>query len=89
MRVGLQYLLPSFSDYMVQQPGYLSSFPARNWIRTSAVLDGTIPHEDICHWVDVRHVIRLPLAFPAEADRGNDDGALRTTIMRTEGNHAA
>lgn len=40
------------SDFMAQQPGYLFGFPARNWNWTSAVLDGTIPLEDICRWVD-------------------------------------
>lgn len=40
------------SDFVVQQPGYLFGFPARNWNWTSAVLDGTIPAEDICRWVD-------------------------------------
>lgn len=40
------------SEFMAQQPGYLFGFPARNWNWISAVLDGTIPFEDICRWVD-------------------------------------
>ena len=40
------------SDFMAQQPGYLRGFPASNWNWTSAVLDGTVPYEDICHWID-------------------------------------
>lgn len=40
------------SDFMAQQPGYLCGFPASNWNWTTAVLDGTVPYEDICHWID-------------------------------------
>ena len=40
------------SDFLTQQPGYLRGFPASNWNWTTAVLDGTIPYEDICRWVD-------------------------------------
>lgn len=40
------------SDFMAQQPGYLRGFPASNWNWTTAVLDGTVPYEDICHWID-------------------------------------
>ncbi|MBR0161370.1 MAG: MmcQ/YjbR family DNA-binding protein [Oscillospiraceae bacterium] len=40
------------SDFVIQQPGYLPGLPARNWNWTTAVLDGTIPYEDICRWVD-------------------------------------
>ena len=40
------------ADLIAQQPGYLRGYPARNWNWTSAVLDGTIPFEDICRWVD-------------------------------------
>lgn len=40
------------ADLVAQQPGYLRGFPASNWNWTTAVLDGTIPFEDICRWVD-------------------------------------
>ena len=40
------------ADFVTQQPGYLRGFPASNWNWTTAVLDGTIPFEDICRWVD-------------------------------------
>ena len=41
-----------FADLLARQPGYLRGFPARSWNWTTAVLDGTIPFEDICRWVD-------------------------------------
>jgi len=40
------------SDFVMQQPGYLRGLPASNWNWTTAVMDGTIPYEDICRWVD-------------------------------------
>ena len=40
------------ADFVAQQLGYLSGFPASNWNWTTAVLDGMIPFEDICRWVD-------------------------------------
>lgn len=40
------------ADFVAQQPGYLRGFPASNWNWTTAVLDGTIPFEDICRWLD-------------------------------------
>ncbi len=40
------------ADFVSQQPGYLFGLPARNWNWTSAVLDGAIPLENICRWVD-------------------------------------
>ena len=40
------------SDYLAQQPGYLQGFPSPKWNWTSMVLDGTVPFEDICHWLD-------------------------------------
>ena len=40
------------ADLVAQQPGYLRGFPASNWNWTTAVLDGTIPFEDICRWLD-------------------------------------
>ena len=40
------------SDYISQQPGYLRGFPSKKWNWVSAVLDGTVPLEDICRWLD-------------------------------------
>ena len=41
-----------FSDFLMQQPGYMRGFPASNWNWTTAVLDGTIPYEDVCRWIN-------------------------------------
>ena len=43
------------ADYLAQQPGYVRGFPAKSWNWTSAVLDGTVPLEDVCRWVDESH----------------------------------
>lgn len=40
------------AGFVTQQPGYLHGFPASNWNWTTAVLDGTVPYEDICRWID-------------------------------------
>lgn len=40
------------ADFVAQQPGYLRGFPAGNWHWTTVVLDGTVPYEDICRWID-------------------------------------
>ncbi len=40
------------ADLPAQQPGYVRGFPAAGWNWTSAVLDGTIPIEDICLWLE-------------------------------------
>lgn len=40
------------ADFVAQQPGYLRGYPAGNWNWTTAVMDGTIPFEDIRRWVD-------------------------------------
>ncbi len=40
------------ADFLLQQPGYVRGFPAGSWNWTSAVLDGTVPFEDISRWVD-------------------------------------
>lgn len=39
-------------DMVAQQPGYLRGYPSSKWNWTSAVLDGTVPFEDICRWID-------------------------------------
>ncbi len=40
------------ADFVAQQPGYLHGFPASNWNWMTAVLDGTVPYEDICRGID-------------------------------------
>lgn len=39
-------------DMLAQQPGYLRGYPSNRWNWTSAVLDGTVPLDDICRWID-------------------------------------
>lgn len=39
-------------DMVAQQPGYLWGYPSSKWNWTSALLDGTVPFEDICRWID-------------------------------------
>ena len=43
---------PMLRDMVAQQPGYLWGYPSSKWNWTSAVLDGTVPFEDICRWID-------------------------------------
>lgn len=40
------------ADILLQQPGYLGGFPAVNWNWISAVMDGTVPLDDLCRWID-------------------------------------
>lgn len=40
------------ADVLAQQPGYLRGYPSRKWNWLSAVMDGTVPLEDICRWLD-------------------------------------
>ena len=42
----------TLADLLARQPGYLRGFPARGWNWTTALLDGTVPFEDICRWLD-------------------------------------
>ena len=37
---------------LLQQPGYLKGYPAASWRWVSAVLDGTVPVDDLCMWLD-------------------------------------
>lgn len=39
-------------DLLAQQNGYLQGYPAKGWNWLSAVLDGTVPYEDICRLLD-------------------------------------
>lgn len=41
-----------FAEFMMQQPGYLWGYPSSKWNWVSMVLDGTVPFEDICRWLD-------------------------------------
>ena len=41
-----------FADFLMQQPGYLRGYPSKTWNWLSVVLDGTVPSEDICQWLD-------------------------------------
>ena len=40
------------ADLLTQQPGYLRGYPSAKWNWVSIVLDGTVPFEDICRWLD-------------------------------------
>ena len=42
----------SLADFLMQQPGYLRGYPASGWNWMSMILDGTVPYEDICRWLD-------------------------------------
>jgi len=41
-----------FTDFLTQQPGYLRGYPSSKWNWVSMALDGTVPFEDICRWLD-------------------------------------
>ena len=43
------------ADMLLQQPGCLRGYPAANWRWVSAVLDGTVPVEDLFIWPDDSH----------------------------------
>ena len=40
------------ADMLLQQPGYLRGYPAASWRWVSAVLDGTVPVDDLLTWLD-------------------------------------
>lgn len=40
------------ADILMEQPGYLRGYPSSKWNWVSALLDGTIPFDDICQWLD-------------------------------------
>ena len=50
--VSLKIRDPLLADILLQQPGYLKGYPSIRWNWTSVVLDGTVPFEDICRWLD-------------------------------------
>lgn len=43
---------PLLADHLMQQSGYLRGYPSSKWNWVTMVLDGTVPFEDICRWVD-------------------------------------
>lgn len=50
--VSLKIHDPLLADMLLQQPGYLRGYPNAKWNWVSIVLDGTVPFEDICQWLD-------------------------------------
>lgn len=48
---------PMFVDMIVRQPGYFYGYhiSRSNWI--SILLDGTVPFEDICRWIDESYAV--------------------------------
>ena len=43
---------PFHADILMGQPGYLRGYPSSKWNWCSSLLDGTIPFDDICQWLD-------------------------------------
>ncbi len=43
---------PLLADSLMDLPGYLRGFPSSKWNWVSMVLDGTVPFDDICRWLD-------------------------------------
>lgn len=41
-----------YADFLMSQPGFLRGYPSRGWNWVSAVLDGTVPFENICRLLD-------------------------------------
>lgn len=50
--VSLKIRDPLLTNILLQQPGYLKGYPSIRWKWISIVLDGTVPFEDICCWLD-------------------------------------
>ena len=49
------FLLNDAGIRQAQQPGYLRGYSSSKWNWLSAVLDGTIPFEDICRWINMSY----------------------------------
>ena len=64
---------PFFADILMQQSGYLRGYPSSKWNWVSMVLDGTVPFEDICRWLDESY-----LATRTKA------GNLKTPLLKRE-----
>ncbi len=45
-----------FADMLSQQPGYLWGYPSPAWNWLSVVLDGSVPFDDICQWLDESYI---------------------------------
>lgn len=43
---------PMYADFLMNQPGYLRGYPSRGWNWVSAVLDGTVPFEELRRMLD-------------------------------------
>lgn len=43
---------PLLADMLMRQPGYLRGYPSAKWNWVSIVLDGSVPFEDVCRWLD-------------------------------------
>ena len=41
-----------YADFLMNQPGYLRGYPSRGWNWVSAVLDGTVPFEELRRMLD-------------------------------------
>ena len=40
------------TETLYEQPGYIKGYPNSGWGWVSALLDGTVPFEDLCRWLD-------------------------------------
>ena len=40
------------AETLYEQPGYIKGYPNSGWGWVSALLDGTVPFEDLCRWLD-------------------------------------
>ena len=40
------------TETLYDQPGYIKGYPNSGWGWVSALLDGTVPFEDLCRWLD-------------------------------------
>lgn len=47
---------PLLADFLYQQPGYLQGYPSSKWNWVSVVLDGSVPFEDLCRWLDESYI---------------------------------
>ncbi len=73
---------PLLADYLMHQPGYLRGYPSSKWNWVTMLLDGTVPFEEICRWVDdscqatktKAKNMRTPLAKRESQKRENDPG---------------
>ncbi len=43
---------PFLADFLMQEPGYLRGYPSAKWNWLAITLDGTVPYEEICRWLD-------------------------------------